>query len=133
MIGLDTNILVRFFAQDDARQSPLATRLINGLSRDSPAFVSIVTICELAWVMESNYDLTKQEIIAIVRQLLESDELVIEDKPLVWAAFSGYQANALDFSDAVVLEAGKNAGCTHTVTFDKAAARVAGFLELKGK
>ncbi len=133
MIGLDTNVLVRYFAQDDARQSVLATKLINGLSKEAPAFISLITVCEMVWVMESKYGQTKASIIGILRRLLESDELIIEEKPLVWAAFSAFQSGVLDFSDAVVLEAGKKAGCSHTVTFDKAAGKTAGFVELKGK
>lgn len=133
MIGLDTNVLVRYFVQDDAKQSALATKLINSLSRESPAFVSLVTVCELVWVMESNYGQTKANVISILKRLLESDELVIEEKPTVWAALMSFQKGALDFSDAVVLEAGKKAGCSHTVTFDKAASKTAGFVELKGK
>lgn len=133
MIGLDTNILVRFFAQDDARQSALATRLINGLSKDAQAFVSVVTLCELVWVLESHYDVTKASIVDILKRLLDSDEIVIEDRTRMRAAFGIFQSSALDFSDAVVLEAGRKAGCTHTLTFDKAAARTAGFLELKNK
>jgi predicted nucleic-acid-binding protein len=133
MIGLDTNVLARYFAQDDAKQSALASRLIDGLSKDSPAFVSLVVLCELVWVMESGYALSKKQIVAILRQMLESDEMVIENKPLVWAAFGVFQKDALDFSDAIVLEAGKVAGCKHTVTFDKVASRTAGYVELKTK
>ena len=133
MIGLDTNVLVRFFAQDDAKQSLLATRLINGLSKESPAFISLISLCELVWVLESAYGVAKEEIVSILRRLLESDEMVIEDKPLVWAAFGAFQNASLDFSDALVVEAGKKAGCTHTFTFDKVASRTKGFVELKGK
>lgn len=133
MIGLDTNVLVRFFAQDDARQSPVATRLINGLTKESPGFVSSITLCELVWVMETAYGLGKAQILLILRQLLESDELAIEGKPLVWAAFSCFQKAALDFSDALLSEVAKDVGCTHTATFDKAAARVEGFKLLTGK
>ena len=130
MIGLDTNVLVRYFAQDDAKQTPLANRIMSSLSKDEPAFISIVTLCELVWVLEDAYDQKKPRILDVLRGLLESDEMEIENKPVAWAAFATFRDAALDFSDAIILESGKDTGCVHTVTFDKLAARTPGFVLL---
>ena len=131
MIGLDTNILVRYFAQDDAQQSALANRAIAALGKDEPGFISLIVLCELVWVLEDAYAMKKAQIVGILRTLLEADELVIEAKPVAWAAFNSFSDAALDFSDALIAHVGKDAGCRHTLTFDKSAAKTAGFLLLK--
>ena len=128
MIGLDTNVLVRYFAQDDPKQTPVANRIMAGLSKDEPAFISLVTLCELVWVLEDAYQQKKLRILDVLRGLLESDEIEIENKSVAWAAFGTHRDAALDFSDAIIVESGKDAGCAHTVTFDKLAARTTGFL-----
>ena len=52
MIGLDTNVIVRYVVQDDPRQSAAATRLMEKtLSAENPGFVAVVTLCEVAWVL----------------------------------------------------------------------------------
>jgi predicted nucleic-acid-binding protein len=131
VIGLDTNILVRYFAQDDPKQSALVNRAIAALSKDEPGFISLVTLCELVWVLETGYDLKKPSILDILRTLFESDELAIENKPVAWAALADFTTSALDFSDAVIAGIGKQAGCVHTLTFDRQAARSSEFVLLK--
>jgi predicted nucleic-acid-binding protein len=133
MIGLDTNILVRYFAQDDRSQSPLANKLIASLSKEQPGFVSLIVLCELVWVLEDAYAVGKPKIVEILEGLLQSDELVIENKVAAWSALTAFRDQSLDFSDAVIAEAGRLAGCRHTLTFDKAAAKSAGFELLKGR
>lgn len=130
MIGLDTNILVRYFAQDDAKQSALANRVIATLSKAEPGFIALVTLCELVWVLESAYALKTPAIASVLRQVLESDELVIENKTVAWAALGELTHAGVDFSDAIIAELGKQAGCRHTVTFDKRAGRMAAFMVL---
>ncbi len=130
MIGLDTNVLVRFFAQDDAKQSALANRAIATLSKDAPGFIALVTLCELVWVLESAYGLKPPAVAGVLHRLLESDELVIENKTVAWAALGELTRAGVDFSDAIIAELGKQAGCRHTVTFDKRAARMAAFVVL---
>jgi predicted nucleic-acid-binding protein len=131
VIGLDTNILVRYFAQDDPKQSALANRAIAALSKDEPGFISLVTLCELVWVLETAYDLKKPSILDILRTILESDELAIENKPVAWTALADFTNAALDFSDAIIAGVGKQAGCAHTLTFDKRAAKSSAFVLLK--
>ena len=57
MIGLDTNLLLRYLAQDDAIQSPKATQIVEQrLSNEDPGFVSLVTILEIVWVLRRIYN-----------------------------------------------------------------------------
>jgi predicted nucleic-acid-binding protein len=133
MIGLDTNILVRYFAQDDASQSALANKLVASLSKDVPGFVSLIVLCELVWVLEDAYGMSKSRIVEILTGLMQADELSIENKVAAWAALISFRSATHDFSDALIMEIGKRQGCRHTVTFDKAAAKAEGFVLLKGR
>ena len=131
MIGFDTNVLVRYLAQDDATQSRAANRAFAALSKQAPGFISLIVLCELIWVLEDLYAMKKPKLIDILRTLLEADELQIESKPLVWQAFQRFRDASLDFSDALISVIANHAGCTHTLTFDRAAAKTADFTLLK--
>jgi predicted nucleic-acid-binding protein len=131
VIGLDTNILVRYFAQDDVKQCALVNRCIDGLSKATPGFVSTVTLCELVWVLEEVYAVEKPALLGVLRQLLESDQLVIEHKPAAWGAVSEFSKSSLDFGDAMIAQLGKKSGCEYTLTFDKRAAKTPEFQLLK--
>lgn len=124
MIGLDTNVLVRYIAQDDAKQSPIATKLLETqCSADQPGFVGIVTLVELVWVAESCYSATRKEVSAIIRQLLESKQLSVQGAETVWKALYSFESGPADFADCLIEKLAVAAGCSHTVTFDKAASR----------
>ena len=123
MIGLDTNVIVRYLAQDDARQAAVATQLIEGsLSAEERGFISIVTLAEVVWVMSSNYRASRTAIADIVEGLLTAPQLMVERADVLWRALKAYRASKADFSDAVIVELGSDAGCSKTVTFDRQAA-----------
>jgi len=127
MIGLDTNVLVRYFAQDDPMQSPRAVELIeHHLSEDNPGFVSIVAMVETAWVLERSYGLAGHELAAIIERLLQAPVLVVEDEVEVFTAMTALKEDRGDFSDTLLGELGRKAGCSVTFTFDQKAARLPG-------
>ena len=132
MIGLDTNVIVRYVTQDDARQSAVASRLFERvLSVERPGFVSLITLCEIAWILADCYDADKPRILAVIEALLGSRQLVVEDAELAWKALRAWDKSGADFSDALRGQVLASRGCEKVVTFDKAAARLAGF-ELLG-
>jgi predicted nucleic-acid-binding protein len=131
MTGLDTNVLVRYFAQDDRAQSAVANRVFAGLDKVHQGFVSLIVLCELVWVLEDLYAMPKPRLVEILRALLEADELAIESKSVAWQAFQRFSAAPLDFADALIAEIGAQAGCEQTLTFDKTAAKSPGFKLLK--
>src|SRR5215207_9742194 len=89
MIGLDTNVLVRYFAQDDPVQSARAVELIERhLSEDNPGFVSVVAMVETAWVLERSYGLAADELAAIIERLLQAPVLVVENEVEVFTAMT---------------------------------------------
>ena len=131
MIGLDTNILVRYLAQDDPVQSPKATELIERrLSEENPGFVSIVAMVETAWVLDRAYGLADHEIATAIERTLQADVLVVEDEQEVFAAMIALKAGHGSFADALIGGLGGRAGCTHTLTFDHKASRLPGFESL---
>lgn len=125
MIGLDTNVLIRYVAQDEPAQAAAATALIEGLSETEPGYVSLVTVVELAWVLERSYRVPADAIAATVRGLLTAREIVAQEPEVVTRALDR-TASGAGFADAVIAELGTQAGCSHTVTFDRVAARIAG-------
>lgn len=126
MIGLDTNVLVRYIMQDDARQSPQANKLIESLSSDELGFVPMVSAVELAWVLSSAYELGREQLVAAFEGLLRTKELKLERAEIVWKALRSFQQSNTDFADALIAESAASAGCTHTMTFDRAAATTGG-------
>lgn len=128
MIGLDTNVVVRYLTQDDPKQAAIATRLFeHTLSIDKPGFVSLVTLCEIAWVLADCYEAGKDRIRLVLEGLLGSKQVLVEDAELVWKALRAWEKSQADFSDALLGQVALARGCEKVVTFDKAASRVAGF------
>lgn len=121
MIGLDTN-LVRYIAQDEPSQSPVATKLVESLTPDAPGSVSTVTLVETVWVLARAYRTGKAEILQIIEGLLRARDLVVEDAETHYLALNRFAATMLDYADAVIAEAGRRAGCEYTATFERRAA-----------
>ena len=128
MIGLDTNILIRYLTQDDPIQSVKANEIFERrLTRTNPGFVSVVVMVEAVWVLERAYGLTGQEIATAVERLLQVEVLVIENEQEVFTAMLALKQGHGTFADAVIAELGALAGCTRTLTFDQKAVRLPGF------
>jgi predicted nucleic-acid-binding protein len=126
MIGLDTNIVVRYLTHDDAAQTVAAVRVIDSLSSDSPGFLSLMVIVELVWVLEVSYRFKKKEIEQVLETLLRSKELVIERAEIVAQALQKFSAGHADFADCLIERSGHAAECQYTVTFDQKVASGAG-------
>lgn len=122
MIGLDTNVLVRYLAQDDAVQAARATELIESLDETEPGFVSIVVLVELHWVLRQAYGVSATDAAVITERLLRARELVVQDADVMRRALR-HASSGVEFPDAVIGELGAAAGCTATVSFDRRAAR----------
>ena len=128
MIGLDTNVLVRYLTQDDPIQSPKATRLIErGLTEADPGFVSVVTMAETVWVLDRAYGLADDDIAAAIERALQTDVLVVESEQEVFTAMIALKEGRGSFADALIGALGAKAGCSRTLTFDRKALRLAAF------
>ncbi len=122
MIGLDTNVLVRYLVQDDAEQAKAATDLIDGLSEREPGYICREVIVELVWVLERAYKLSRAKIVPAIEGLISSSEVIVEDGDRACLALAGYAQGGSGFSDRMILAAATDAGCDSLATFDKALA-----------
>ncbi len=128
MIGLDTNVLVRYVMQDDPKQSAKATRFIESLTPETAGFVSVVALIELVWVLNSCYDLTREQISQALDGLLRAKELVVDRAEQVGQALRVFRASSADFADCLIERTAHAAGCDRTMTFDRTAANGAGMM-----
>ncbi len=126
MIGLDTNVLVRYITQDDPVQSEQASALLESLSTGLEAYVSVVSLVELVWVLSSCYSSSKAEISKVLESLMHTKHIIVQDADNVWKALRNFKDGKADFPDCLIKHTSFNAGCSSVVTFDVKAARDSG-------
>jgi predicted nucleic-acid-binding protein len=124
MIGLDTNVVVRYLAQDDRIQSPKAIQLIDSLSEEKKGFISLITVIEVVWVMQDVYQTPKSEMIHILTTLLQAQAIQVEQAAIVLQAIHSYANSNADFADCLIERSAYQAGCNVAMTFDKKAQSV---------
>ncbi|MBA3477493.1 MAG: type II toxin-antitoxin system VapC family toxin [Lautropia sp.] len=117
MIGLDTNILARYYIDDDAdaesrRQRSAARRLMES---GQPLMVSKSVILELEWVMRGYYGFAHDQVTSVFRHLLDQAHITVEDRDSVALALSNCDAG-IDFADA--LHHASYRSCSSVATFD---------------
>jgi predicted nucleic-acid-binding protein len=128
MTGLDTNIVVRYLAQDDPLQSTRATQIFEQrLTQAAPGFISLVTVAETVWVLNRAYGLSRAEIAAAIERMLQADTLVLQNEQEVFTAMIALKSGKAAFPDALIGALGAWAGCPVTLTFDRKAARLKEF------
>ena len=122
MIGLDTNVLVRYLAQDDRAQAAAATTLIeNRCSIESPGFVGLLVLADVVWVSESSYGASRTEVAEIVKRILSIRQLVVQDAEVVWQALRQFESGRADFAACVIHRSAEAAGCDKAMSFDRRA------------
>jgi predicted nucleic-acid-binding protein len=116
MIGLDTNILVRYLTQDDQQQWKQAAEVIQ---QTQPCFIANIVLCELIWVLKGrNYGFTKNEIIQAMEAILHSATFEFESRSTVDQSLQRYKQGRADFSDYLIGAIARQVGCIETVSFD---------------
>ncbi len=128
MIGLDTNVLVRYLAQDEPAQAAKAAEILERrLSVGNPGYVCLVTMVETIWVLERAYRAKRVQLAAVIESLLQSEVLVVQNEQAVFTAMIALKDGIGSFADALIAALATEAGCAVTLTFDRDAARLAGF------
>lgn len=123
MIGIDTNVLVRYLTLDDVDQVERVDRLVQrALERDEPLHVDGVVLCETAWVLRTAYDLPRGEIAEAFERILDTRQFAIEDRDSARRALNAFAEGPGDFADYLIGERNRRAGCKTTMTFDRALA-----------
>ena len=124
MIGLDTNVLVRYIVQDDARQAEAAARLMESrCTRDEPGFISHIVLAELCWVLSKGYGYDRKVQASVLSSLLVTAELDVQESEVAWQALRAFEKGNADFADYLIGHIGRDAGCEATWTFDRKAAK----------
>lgn len=128
MIGLDTNVLVRYLTQDDAAQAHRANTVIaDQAAAEARCFLSPVVLCELTWVLREAYDRSKPDLLKTLDLILATRQFEIGDRELVREAVEAFRAGRADFADYVIGAMGRQRGCAETVTFDQRLRGAPGF------
>lgn len=124
MIGLDTDVLVRYITQDDADQAAIANRLIeSACTKRRPGRVCQIVLCELVWVLSRAYGYEKAQVVSVIDQILMTAELDVESEPLAREALAAWREGTADYSDYLILLANRAAECELTYSFDRRLAR----------
>lgn len=131
MIGLDTNVLVRYVAQDDPSQARKASALIESLTPERPGYVTQVALVEVVWVLARAYGVARGEIVQVIETLLRTKEVVVEAAETVWKALRLYAGSSADFADCLIERSCHEAQCEYTATFDRKAAAATGMRVLE--
>ena len=132
MRGLDTNILVRFFVQDDPEQTSLVQSLFEQNEREGGQLhVTAVTLCELVWVLSTVYRMKRQQIYVALESLFDIRLLEIQDRELVRRALIDSRTSKAEFSDHLIGWQNRRAGCVDTITFDRGLRTAPGFTLLR--
>ncbi|MEA2336077.1 MAG: hypothetical protein QOE82_84 [Thermoanaerobaculia bacterium] len=121
MIGLDTNILIRYVTQDDAGQARrVDVFLAEAAEEQSRLYVDDIVLCEAVWVLGGAYRLGKSAIVEILDNVISTANFSFDDRELLRGALADYRAGAGDFADYMIGRRSARAGCENTVTFDRA-------------
>lgn len=129
MLGIDTNVLVRFLVQDDDSQFEKARKLIKReVAAGRRVFVNQLVLMETEWVLRSRYAVPKNQVIEAISGLLDSNDVKFEDEPVIEEALFIWKDSAADFADCLIGAKNRRLGCRATATFDSKASRLACFL-----
>ena len=124
MIGVDTNVLIRYLVGDDPRQTARAVKFIEReCSQETPGYVNRIVLCELVWVLSGAYKYSREKISEVLNLLVRTAELRVEDQDSAWSAINDYEHGLCDFPDSYLALTNRRAGCELTVTFDSKASR----------
>lgn len=120
MIGLDTNVLVRFLVMDDPVQGKKASRLIqDSVERNESLFINDVVLCELVWVLDAAYNFSKVEIAGVLEKILMTELLIVQNQDEAWLALNDFRTGKADYSDYFIGRINKSFESDNTATFDK--------------
>ena len=126
MLAVDTNVLVRLIARDDVDQVHAADDFIA-----KGAWISHLVLAETLWVLDSVYELSREQLSMAVEMLLNHQDLTLQDAEVVTAALSHFkQQPRIDFSDCLILEIARKAGHVPLATFDRDLAKLGGVQRL---
>ncbi|MGK6316516.1 PIN domain-containing protein [Neorhizobium sp. DT-125] len=131
MIGIDTNVLVRFILDDDPVWSPAAAKFMaEALTPQNAGYINLLTLAEVVWALKKEARFDRAKLVGVIEALLESENLVLGEAGVVERALGRFRKGNADFADYLIAELNSANGAEPTVTIDKRAARNEAFLQL---
>lgn len=128
MIALDSNIILRALTGDNAPQARTAQRVIETAQRaHTLLYISDAVLCEVAWVLKRQNRAKRGDVAHILREIVETEKVVVDDSRQVEVAIDRYEHGRGDFADYLICERALGAGATEVVTFDRALRGEPGF------
>jgi predicted nucleic-acid-binding protein len=121
MIGLDTNVLLRLFVEDDPAQGERAHRFVGAATAVEPCVVNPIVLAEFAWTLARRYKRKRPEVARLIEGVLSMDDLEIPYRQAAQGALVAYRAGKADYPDYFLAEINAELGCASTATFDTAA------------
>jgi predicted nucleic-acid-binding protein len=128
MIGIDTNVLVRYLTEDDEVQSTKAIKLIDEYTdANETIFINNIVVCELIWVLERGYKYSKDQVITVLKSILTTVGFCFEDHQILWVSATEYAGSAAGFADILIGQLNAENNCSKTFTFDQKASSLSMF------
>ena len=129
MLGIDTNVLVRFLLSDDEAQFQKAKKLIQQeVTAGRGVLVSQLVLLETEWVLRSRYGFSKIQLLEVIASLLDTRDIQLEDEQSVEEAIYQWKEANADFADCLIAARHRRLGCSATATFDARAVKLTGFV-----
>lgn len=120
MIGLDTNVLLRYIVADDPDQFERARRLVETrLTPEEPGWIGLIVAAELVWALRFHYGYSREEVADVIERLLDTAEIEFEREFVVVDALRLYRSTRIDFADALVVLCARLNRCAETASFDR--------------
>lgn len=131
MIGVDTNVLVRYLTQDDPAQARKVDVLVDSAVEEGTRLhVDDIVLCEIAWVLRAAYRLGKADVLEALEKIMSAATFSFDDRDLLRSTLVDYRDGDGDFSDYLIARRNARAGCESTATFDRALRDTASFVVL---
>ena len=130
MIGIDTNVLLRWLLdiEADAAQRRIVARFME--TTEERLYVSVPVLMEAIWTLRRRYGVDRDGVALLVRALRSSGRIEMAEDRAVRAALDQFERSTCDFADLLIAALNRAAGCSTTLTFDRAAARLEGFTRI---
>ena len=128
--GVDTNVLLRIFVDDDGVQHRQALELVKGLGE---ILVPTVVIIETVWVLRNLFKFPKDRLVQFLNAVLEGGTFVLENREVIELAKFAFAEGKAGFADYVILESARKLGAKEVFTFDREFARTEGVVLVKGR
>ena len=127
MLGIDTNVLVRFLVRDDQTQFEKVRKLLKReVSNGRRVFINQLVLLETEWVLRSRYGLAKTQMLDTISGLLDAPDVQLEDEPSIEEALFVWRDANADFADCLIGARNRRLGCRATATFDTKASKLPG-------